>query len=107
MSHVPQDDPPIGLFYGGIAGAKKGEDHPDPTHSPRLGLMLMEKLNSTGVEEHISYTGMPSSQYTNATAFLIERLKKSFATSRSPSAFDDYRLISNPLRLSRERNEFA
>ena len=76
MWHVTKDDPAIGLFYGGVAGAKKGENHPDPTHSPMLGLMLMETLTSTGVEGHISYTGVPSPKYANATAFLIERLKK-------------------------------
>lgn len=76
MSHVTKDDPAIGLFYGGVVGAKKGESHPDPTHSPMLGLLLMETLNSTGVEGQISYTGQPNPKYTNATAFLIERLKK-------------------------------
>ena len=76
MSHVTKDDPAIGLFYGGVAGAKKGEEHPDPTHSPMLGLMLMEKLNSIGVEGHIFYNGGPTPQYTSAAAFLIERLKK-------------------------------
>ena len=76
MSHVTKDDPVIGLFYGGVAGAKKGENHPDPTHSPMLGLLLMEKLNSTGVEGHISYNGGPTPKYLSATAFLIERLRK-------------------------------
>ena len=76
MSHVTKDDPAIGLFYGGVAGAKKGEEHPDPTHSPMLGLMLMEKLNSIGVEGHMTYNGGPTPKYTSATAFLIERLKK-------------------------------
>lgn len=76
MSHVTKDDPAIGLFYGGVAGAKKGENHPDPTHSPMLGLLLMETLNSSGVEGQIAYTGQPNAKYANATAFLIERLKK-------------------------------
>lgn len=76
MSHVTKDDPPIGLFYGGVAGAKKGEEHPDPTHSPMLGLMLMERLESDGVEGHITYNGGPAPKYKNATDFLIERLKK-------------------------------
>ncbi len=76
MSHLTKDDPPIGLFYGGVAGAKKGENHPDPTHSPMLGLMLMEQLNNVGVEGHMTYTGGPTPKYPNANAFLIERLKK-------------------------------
>ena len=40
ISHVTKDDPPIGLFYGGVKGAKVGESHPDPTHSPVLGIKL-------------------------------------------------------------------
>lgn len=76
MSHVSKDDPVIGLFYKGVEGAKKGEEHPDPTHSPMLGLMLMEKLTSTGVEGHINYNGMKDPKYVDATTFLIERLKK-------------------------------
>lgn len=76
MSHVTKDDPAIGLFYGGVAGAKKGESHPDPTHSPMLGLLLMETLDSVGVEGQMSYTGQPNAKYASATAFLIERLKK-------------------------------
>jgi len=75
MSHVTKDDPAIGLFYGGVAGAKKGEEHPDPTHSPMLGLMLMETLKSVGVECHMTYNGGPTPKYTNTTVFLIERLK--------------------------------
>jgi hypothetical protein len=76
MSHVTKDDPAIGLFYGGVPGAKKGEEHPDPTHSPMLGLMLMETLNRIGVEGHLTYNGGPTPKYANATVFLIERLKK-------------------------------
>ena len=41
-----------------------------------LGLMLMETLNSTGVEGHMTYNGGPTPKYSSATAFLIERLKK-------------------------------
>lgn len=76
MSHVTKDDPAIGLFYGGVAGAKKGEEHPDPTHSPMLGLMLMETLNRIGVEGHMTYNGGPTPKYASSTAFLIERLRK-------------------------------
>ncbi len=76
MSHVTKDDPAIGLFYKGVAGAKKGETHPDPTHSPMLGLLLMEKLDSTGVEGQMSSNTQPNAKYADTTAFLIERLKK-------------------------------
>lgn len=76
MSHVTKDDPAIGLFYKGVAGAKKGEAHPDPTHSPMLGLLLMEKLDSTGVEGQMSSNTQPNAKYADTTAFLIERLKK-------------------------------
>lgn len=76
MSHVTNDDPPIGLFYNGVAGAKKGESHPDPTHSPMLGLLLMETLDKVGVEGHITYNGGPTPKYANSTEYLIARLKK-------------------------------
>ncbi len=76
MSHVTKDDPAIGLFYKGVAGAKKGEAHPDPTHSPMLGLLLMEKLDSTGVEGQMSSNTQPNAKYADTTSFLIERLKK-------------------------------
>ena len=76
MSHVTKDDPPIGLFYGGVKDAKPGESHPDPTHSPVMGMKLAEKLKEVGVDVVLSYTGHPNSQYANATAYLIDRLKK-------------------------------
>ena len=50
IEHVTKDDPPIGLYYGGVKGAKVGESHPDPTHSPILGVKLAEKLKAAGVE---------------------------------------------------------
>jgi acetyl esterase/lipase len=71
-----KDAPPIGLYYGGAKGAKPGENHPDPTHSPVMGMKLAEKLMSLGVDVVLVYTGHPNAQYPNATAFLIDRLKK-------------------------------
>lgn len=76
IEHATKDDPPIALFYGGVKGAKKGESHPDPTHSPMLGLLLEEKLNKLGVDVVLAYAGNPHPRYANATAYLIERLKK-------------------------------
>src|SRR5206468_11883113 len=71
-----RDDPPIALFYGGVKGSKPGENHPDPTHSPIMGMMLAEKLKEIGVEVVLSYAGNPHPQYPSAQAYLIERLKK-------------------------------
>ncbi len=76
ITHVTKDDPPIGLFYRGVKGAKVGENHPDPTHSPILGLMLAEKLKATGVEVVFHSTTTPNSKYPNSTVFLIDYLKK-------------------------------
>jgi acetyl esterase/lipase len=76
ISHVTKDDPPIGLFYGGVKGAKVGESHPDPVHSPILGIKLAEKLKATGVEVVFHSNTEPNSQFPNSTAFLIEYLKK-------------------------------
>lgn len=76
IEHVSKDDPPIGLFYGGDKDAKVGGIHPDPTHSPVMGMKLAEKLKEAGVDVVLSYTGHPDPRYANAQAYLIERLKK-------------------------------
>lgn len=73
---VTKDDPPIGLYYGGVKGAKRGEEHPDPTHSPMLGLLLAERLKQAGVEHVLVYVDQPNPKLPNANAFLIEYLKK-------------------------------
>src|SRR5262249_27392514 len=76
IEHASRDDPPIGLFYGGVKGAKPGESHPDPTHSPVLGIKLAERLEALGVEVVLSYNGNPHPRYASAAAFLIDRLKR-------------------------------
>lgn len=76
ISHVTKDDPPIGLYYGGVKGAKVGETHPDPTHSPILGVKLAEKLKETGVPVEFHSNTETNAKFPNATAFLIEYLKK-------------------------------
>ncbi|HEY1190041.1 MAG TPA: alpha/beta hydrolase [Gemmata sp.] len=76
ISHVTKDDPPIGLYYGGVKGAKVGETHPDPTHSPILGLKLAEKLKATGVEVVFHSNTEPNAKLPTSQAFLIAYLKK-------------------------------
>jgi acetyl esterase/lipase len=76
INHVTKDDPPIGLFYGGVKGAKVGEIHPDPTHSPILGVKLAEKLRATGVETALHSSSEPNATYPNPQAFLIDHLRK-------------------------------
>ncbi len=76
INHVSKDDPPIGLYYGGVVGAKKGEVHKDPTHSPMLGLLLSERLAKEGVEVEFHSSTTPNETYPNANAFLIEKLTK-------------------------------
>lgn len=73
---VTKDDPPVGLYYGGVKGAKRGENHPDPTHSPMLGLLLVERLKQAGVDHLMVYVDQPSARLPNANAFLIEYLRK-------------------------------
>ncbi|MBM3994842.1 MAG: alpha/beta hydrolase [Planctomycetes bacterium] len=75
IEHTTKDDPPIGLFYGGDKDAKVGGIHKDPTHSPVMGMKLKEKLDSLGVPVAFAYAGHPDAKYSNAQAFLIERLK--------------------------------
>jgi hypothetical protein len=76
ISHVTKDAPPIGLYYGGVKGAKVGEVHPDPTHSPILGLKLAEKLKEAGVEVVFHSNTEPNSEFPTSISFLIAHLKK-------------------------------
>ncbi len=76
ISHVTKDDPPIGLYYGGVKGAKIGESHPDPTHSPILGLKLAEKLKEVGVDTEFHSNTDPNKKFPSANAYLIEHLSK-------------------------------
>jgi acetyl esterase/lipase len=76
ITHVTKDDPPIGLYYGGVKGAKVGESHPDPTHSPILGLKLAEKLKEVGVEAVFHSNTEPNEKFPTAASFLIGHLKK-------------------------------
>lgn len=75
ISHVSKDDPPIGLYYGGVKGAKIGESHPDPTHSPILGLMLAEKLKEAGLKVVFHSNTDPNKEFPNSQACLIYMLK--------------------------------
>jgi acetyl esterase/lipase len=76
INHVTKDDPPIGLYYGGVKGAKVGETHPDPTHSPILGVKLAEKLKATGVEAALHSSTEHNATYPTPQAFLIDHLTK-------------------------------
>ena len=76
IEHVTKDDPPIGLFYGGDKGAKVGESHPDPTHSPILGMKLAEKLKELGVDVVLSTPATRTRSIPSAAAYLIDRLRK-------------------------------
>lgn len=76
ISHVTKDDPPVGLFYGGDKDAKKGAVHNDPTHSPVLGLILIEKLKPAGVDVTYHSTAMPNAKFSNWTAYMLDKLKK-------------------------------
>lgn len=76
IRHVTKDDPPIGLYYTGTVGAKVGESHPDPTHSPILGLMLAEKLKAAGVPVEFHSNTEKNAKFPTAASFLIAKLKK-------------------------------
>ena len=76
ITHVTKDDPPIGLYYGGVKGAKVGEVHPDPVHSPILGIKLSEKLKEVGIDVVFQSNTEPNEKLPNSRAYLIDRLKK-------------------------------
>ena len=76
IGHVTKDDPPIGLYYGGVKGAKVGEEHADPTHSPILGIKLAEKLKAAGIDVVFHSYTEPNKELPSSRAYLIDRLKK-------------------------------
>ncbi len=76
IEHVTKDDPPIGLFYGGDKDAKVGDSPKDPTHSPILGIKLVEKCKAVGVDVVLVYPGHPNEKYKNSTDYLIDHLLK-------------------------------
>jgi acetyl esterase/lipase len=75
ITHVTKDDPPIGLYYTGVKGAKVGESHPDPTHSPILGLKLADKLKAAGIEVVFHSNTEPNATLPTSQAYLIYKLK--------------------------------
>jgi acetyl esterase/lipase len=76
ITHVSKDDPPIGLYYTGTKGAKVGEVHPDPTHSPILGLKLAEALRAAGVDVVYHSNTEPNEKLPTSSKYLIDRLKR-------------------------------
>ena len=53
----------------------KGEAQDDPTHSALLGMILMEKLKSAGVDAILVYPDHPHEKYKTSADYLIDRLK--------------------------------
>ncbi|MCA9160448.1 MAG: alpha/beta hydrolase, partial [Planctomycetales bacterium] len=75
IEHVSQDDPPIGLFYGGEVPVV-GASPKDPTHSGIMGLKLAERLKEVGVDVVLATPGVEDPEYKNSTEYLIDRLRK-------------------------------
>ncbi len=77
IEHVSKDDPPLFLEYPSQkVPPVKGENQTDPTHSALLGMLLAERMKSTGIEVILTYPGQPHPQYANSQAYLIDRLRK-------------------------------
>jgi acetyl esterase/lipase len=75
IEHVSQDDPPIGLFYGGEVPVV-GASPKDPTHSGIMGVKLAERLKETGVDVVLVHPGQPHEKYKNSADYLIDRLTR-------------------------------
>ncbi len=75
IEHVSQDDPPIGLFYGGEVPVI-GASPKDPTHSGIMGVKLKERLDTVHVDVVLVHPGQPQPLYKNSTEYLIDRLTK-------------------------------
>jgi acetyl esterase/lipase len=73
IEHVSQDDPPIGLFYGGEVPVV-GASPKDPTHSGIMGVKLAERLKENNVDVVLVTPGVEDPAYRNSTEYLIDRL---------------------------------
>ena len=76
ITHVTKDDPPIFMEYPSQKKPPvKGEEQDDPTHSALLGMILMEKLKSAGVDAILVYPDHPHEKYKTSADYLMDRLK--------------------------------
>lgn len=75
IEHVSDDDPPIGLFYGGEVPVV-GSSPKDPTHSGIMGVKLAERLQEKSVDVVLVHPGVKEPKYRNSTEYLIDRLTK-------------------------------
>lgn len=66
------DDPPVGLYYGGVP--ELGRAQPDPLHTANFGLGLQEKCKRVGVECELYYEGAPDIRYRTVQGYLIDKL---------------------------------
>ena len=75
IEHVSQDDPPIGLFYGGEVPVV-GASPKDPTHSGIMGVKLAERLKEVDVDVVLVTPGVTDPEYKTSTEYLIDHLGK-------------------------------
>lgn len=75
IEHVSNDDPPIGLFYGGEVPVV-GASPKDPTHSGIMGVKLAERLKEVDVDVDLVTPGVQDPEYRNSTEYLIDHLTK-------------------------------
>lgn len=73
IEHVSEDDPPIGLFYGGEVPVV-GASPKDPTHSGIMGIKLAERLKEVGVDVVLVHPGQSHEKYKSSNHYLIDRL---------------------------------
>ncbi len=66
------DDPPVGLYYGGVP--ELGKAQPDPLHTANFGLGLQEKCKHVGVECELYYEGAPDIRHRTVQGYLIDKL---------------------------------
>jgi len=75
IEHVSEDDPPIGLFYGGEVPVL-GASPKDPTHSGIMGVKLAERLEEVDVDVVLVTPGVENPKYRNSTEYLIDHLTR-------------------------------
>lgn len=72
-SLVTKDDPGVAIFYENIPDM--GKPQKDPTHSANHGIGLKEHCKSLHVPCEVIHPGIKNPAYTNATDYLIKKLK--------------------------------
>ena len=73
---VTPDDPPAYLEYPGLSLDPKPGETGWQTHSPRFGFQLKKKMDTLGIECHLTCAEVKDRDYPSMIAFFVKKLKE-------------------------------